>query len=131
MRGLDTNVLVRLLVADDEAQTRRVTNLLLSAERSGERFFISILVLLELVWVLESAYECTRAEVLDALERLTMMPVLRIESLDALHRAIALSRGSKLGVADMLIGSCSAGSGCASVLTFDRSAAKHELFEQL
>ena len=72
MKGLDTNVLVRLLVADDETQARRVVNLLESAERVGESFFVSSLVLLELAWVLELAYDCTRAEVLEALERLTI-----------------------------------------------------------
>ena len=131
MKGLDTNVLVRLLVADDAAQTRRVGSLLRSAERAGESFFVSSLVLLELAWVLESAYACTRAEVLDALERLTMMPVLRIDSLDAVHRAIALGQKGKQDIADLLIGCCAAASGCTSVLTFDRTAAQHELFERL
>ena len=131
MKGLDTNVLVRFLVADDAAQTKRVTSLLLSAERSGESFFVSSLVLLELAWVLDSAYGCTRAEVLDALERLTMMPVLRIDNLDAVHRAIALGRKSKQDIADLLIGCCSVADGCTSLLTFDRAAARCELFERL
>ena len=131
MKGLDTNVLVRFLVADDAAQTQRVASLLQSAERAGESFFVSSLVLLELVWVLDSAYGCTRAEVLEALERLTMMPVLRIENLDAVHRAIALGRKGKQDIADLLIGCCAAASGCAAVLTFDKTAARHELFERL
>lgn len=62
MKGLDTDVLVRLLVADGAAQTRRVTDLLESAEEAGEGFFVSSLVLLELAWVLDSAYRCTRSE---------------------------------------------------------------------
>ena len=131
MKGLDTNVLVRLLVADDAAQTRRVTRLLQSAERAGESFFVSSLVLLELAWVLDSAYGCTRVEVLEALERLTMMPVLRIDNVDAVHRTIALGRKGKQDIADLLIGCCAATSGCAAVLTFDRTAARCELFERL
>lgn len=131
MKGLDTNVLVRLLVADDETQARRVVNLLESAERVGESFFVSSLVLLELAWVLELAYDCTRAEVLEALERLTMMPVLRIENLSVVHRAIALGRKGRQDIADLLIGCCAADSGCTAVLTFDKSASRHELFERL
>lgn len=131
MKGLDTNVLVRLLVADDVAQTERVVSLLQRAEGAGETFFVSGLVLLELVWVLDSAYRCTRTEVLDALERLTMMPVLRVDNLDAVHRGIALGRRSRQEVADLLIGCFSASSGCDSVLTFDRNAARHDLFEWL
>ena len=131
MKGLDTNVLVRLLVGDDAGQTQRVASLLQSAERAGESFFVPSLVLLELIWVLDSAYGCTRAEVLEALERLTMMPVLRIDNLDAVHRAIALGRKGKQGIADLLIGCCAVAGGCTSVLTFDRGAARHELFERL
>lgn len=131
MNGLDTNVLVRLLVADDAAQTQRVVQRFQAAERDGERLFVSILVLLELAWVLESAYGCTRTEVLDALEQLTSMPVLRIDNLEAVHRAIALGRQSKQAISNLLIGCCTTANGCTSVLTFDKAAAKHELFEQL
>ncbi len=131
MKGLDTNVLVRLLVGDDAAQTKRVANLLQSAERVGERFFVSNLVLLELAWVLDSAYGCTRAEVLEALERLTMMPVLHIDNLDVVHRAIAQGHKGKQDIADLLIGCCAAANGCTAVLTFDKAAARHELFERL
>jgi predicted nucleic-acid-binding protein len=131
MKGLDTNILIRLLVADDAVQTRRVAGLLQSAESSGESYFVSSLVLLELVWVLESAYECTREEVLDALERLTMMPVLSIDNLDAVHRAIFLGRKSKQDIDDLIIGCCAVANGCSSVLTFDKLAARCELFERL
>ena len=131
MKGLDTNILVRLLVADDAAQTQRVVEKLQSAERGGERFFVAGLVLLELLWVLESAYGCTRDEVLEALDQLSSMPVLRIENLEAIHRTIALGRQSKQDLSDLLIGCCAAANGCTSVLTFDRAATRHALFERL
>jgi len=131
VKALDTNVLVRLLVADDRAQTQRVTDLLEAGERAGEVFLVPTLVLLELAWVLASAYGCSRAEVIDALEQLTMMPVLRLEGLDAVHRAIAMARQGKLDIPDVLIGCCAAAGGCTSVLTFDRSAARSDLFERL
>lgn len=131
MKGLDTNVLVRLLVADDANQTRRVASLLESAEQAGEVFYVPSPVLLELAWVLESAYECTRDEVLDAFEQLAAMPVLRIEHLDAVHRTIWLARKAKSGIADLLIACCAEAGGCTSVLTLDKRAARHELFEQL
>jgi len=131
MKGLDTNILVRLLVADDAAQTRRVASLLESAEGAGEVFYVSSLVLLELAWVLESAYACTREEVLDAFEQLAAMAVLRIENLDAVHRAISFARKGRQDVADLLIACCSEAGGCTSVLTLDKRAARHTLFEQL
>ncbi|MFA6111490.1 MAG: PIN domain-containing protein [Candidatus Latescibacterota bacterium] len=131
MKGLDTNALVRLLVADHPAQTERIASLLQAAEVAGERFFVSSLVLLELVWVLDSAYGCARTEILDALERLAAMPVLHLDHLDAVHRAITYARKSKQEIDDLLIGCCAAAAGCTAVMTFDRSASRHELFELL
>lgn len=131
MRGLDTNILVRLLVSDDAAQTRRVAGLLETAEHTGEVFYVPSLVLLELAWVLESAYECTRAEVLDAFEQLASMPVLHLEHLDAVHHTIRLARKGRNDISDLLIACCAQAGGCSSVVTLDKRAARHELFEQL
>jgi predicted nucleic-acid-binding protein len=69
--------------------------------------------------------------VLEALDQLTAMPVLHIDNLEAVHRAIALGRQGKQDIADLLIGCCAVASGCTSVLTFDKAAARHELFERL
>lgn len=131
MKALDTNVIVRLLVADDEAQAERAVQVLGRAESARQQLYVSTLVLLELVWVLDAAYGCSRAEILDALEQLTLLPVLKIERLDAVHRMIAESRRGNQDLADLLIGSCALDAGCDAVLTFDRTASKHGLFEPM
>ncbi len=56
MKALDTNVLVRFLVQDDEIQASKVDQLFASAEQGKETLFIPLLVVLELIWVLQSAY---------------------------------------------------------------------------
>ena len=52
MRGLDTNVLVRYLTADDAKQTALAEKLLEQASERDQPLFIPVLVLCELVWVL-------------------------------------------------------------------------------
>ncbi len=52
MAGLDTNVLVRWLVADDPLQTAQARALLQSGRRGSKPFFVPSTVLLELEWVL-------------------------------------------------------------------------------
>jgi predicted nucleic-acid-binding protein len=64
MKALDTNVLVRFLVRDDEQQAKAVYRKFKQAEAKKEVFFIPVLVVLETVWVLESVYEITRQEIL-------------------------------------------------------------------
>lgn len=57
MKGLDTNILVRFLVRDDEAQAETIYKRFKQAESDKEVLFVPLLVVLETVWVLESVYE--------------------------------------------------------------------------
>ena len=56
MNAIDTNVLVRFLVNDDPVQSAEVRQLFAIAERERAMFYVALLVLLETIWVLESAY---------------------------------------------------------------------------
>lgn len=128
MRALDTNLLIRFLVQDDRKQAKRVLALFEEAEEDGSTLYIPSVVILETIWVLASAYACTREEIIDSLEELAAMPVLALENPDTLHRVIADGRSSSIGLADLLIGHTAAAAGCEETLTFDRHASKHRLF---
>ena len=67
MKGIDTNILVRFLTGDDEQQTKVVYNIFKKTESEKRELFVSLLVVLELIWVLESVYEIPRAEILDSI----------------------------------------------------------------
>lgn len=131
MKALDTNILVRFLVNDDKTQAGRVLNIFRQAERKKERFFVSALVLLELIWVLGAVYDKSRDDIIFALEGLLSMPLLEIERSEALFKTLLEAKKTNLDLADLLIGYCSETSGCATVLTFDKKAAKHRLFQKV
>ena len=57
MIALDTNVLVRFLVADDEEQNQRATELIEAAIQKEDALYISDIVLVETVWVLSRSYQ--------------------------------------------------------------------------
>jgi predicted nucleic-acid-binding protein len=80
MKALDTNVLVRFLVNDDPAQAEIVRRKLKEAEIDGEEFFVPLLVVLEMIWVLDSVYNISKQEMVDSLEALLRLPVLRVVS---------------------------------------------------
>jgi predicted nucleic-acid-binding protein len=65
MLALDTNVLVRFLVADDEVQSARAARLVSRTIRDGDHLFVSDVVLCEVVWVLRASYGFGRAEIAD------------------------------------------------------------------
>ena len=58
MMGLDTNVLVRYIMQDDAKQAAKATKLIesLSPDAPG---FVTLVSVIELVWVLSSCFGCT------------------------------------------------------------------------
>ena len=84
MTAVDTNVLVRVVTNDDKAQAARATAYL----RSQEQVFIAKTVLLELEWVLRSAYAIRRGEILLALRSLVATSNVEIEDEAAVMQAI-------------------------------------------
>jgi predicted nucleic-acid-binding protein len=69
MIGVDTNVLVRAYLEDDEEQTKDAKNFLLKATKENS-LFISSYAVLEFVWVLKTK-QYSRKEIYDAVIILT------------------------------------------------------------
>jgi predicted nucleic-acid-binding protein len=67
MIALDTNVVVRFLVADDPVQARKTKNLVARLDAEPDRAFVSDIVLCELLRVLSRNYRFTRTQVADVL----------------------------------------------------------------
>jgi predicted nucleic-acid-binding protein len=117
MIAVDTNVLVRVLVDDpsEPEQSRLARQLLLV---HGEAW-VSQIVLIETVWVLESAFAFAKAEVLVALEALARQSALLLENADSFAAAVALYEDSAADFADCLI-LANAQSQRRTLYTFDR-----------
>jgi len=129
MKALDTNVLVRFLVKDDEPQAKKVYTLFKQAETDKNYFYVPLLVVLETIWVLDSVYEIPRKEILDSINEILLMPILKLEAKPTIQRFIFLARENKIDLSDILIACAAKISGCEKILTFDKRASKFELFE--
>lgn len=131
MIAVDTNLLVRFLVVDDQAQAERVRSLFMALEAKGDRCFVSDAVLLELIWVLESAYQYPRQDVAKALEIIGQLQVLKLQS-EGLPSAVCEDiRSTRMDASDALIARAATGRECDRVLTFDKRAARHTPFQLL
>lgn len=131
MRGLDTNVLVRYVVRDDPGQFAAAARLLDGAGARGERFVLAPIVLCEFVWVLESAYACSRQDVSHALEQ-----ILRTAQFDVLEKDLIWVswqdyRKGPADFADYYLGRRHQAAGATRTLTFDRALARCPHFETL
>lgn len=132
MIGLDTNVLVRYLTQDDEAQAAVASRLIeteLSAQRPG---LIGPIVLCELVWVLETSYGHTRAELAPILWKLLAAEEFRIQTRDEVMIALQAYESTTADFADALLGVQNLRADCETTATFDKKAARlstHRLLE--
>ena len=131
MIAVDTNVIVRFLVRDDDAQAEAVRRRLKQAEERRERLKIPVLVVLETIWVLESAYEKTRSEILDSIQDMRQMPIFEFEANHVIEGLLKDGPRYKADLADILIGHAAKASGCDEVITFDKGAAKLPFFSLL
>jgi predicted nucleic-acid-binding protein len=131
MIGIDTNVLVRLIVNDDERQSRAAERFLLDGGGSGQPCYVSDVALIETVWVLETVYGYGREPVSDALSSLLEAAQLEFSSPIQISAAIDEFREGMAEFADCLIGKLNKVAGCSHTVTFDRKAAKLTDFQLL
>jgi predicted nucleic-acid-binding protein len=124
MIGLDTNVVARYIVQDDPRQSAAATRLIEGALTPREPGFVPLVVLCELVWVLESCYDATRAEVAQAIRVLLTAKQILVEQPSVAWKALRAYEAGGADFADGVVLETSRGAGCEKLLTFDRRAAK-------
>jgi predicted nucleic-acid-binding protein len=120
MIGIDTSVMVRYLVIDNEGESARASALIDEAATRGEHLFVPHLVLSETATVLERAYGVPREEVCTLLRGLVASRQLHIEAPAIVNRAIAGYQKGRGDLADYLIREHARMAGCDAVVTFDR-----------
>ena len=131
MIGVDTNVILRLLVRDDERQAESAARYLKKYCSSDDPAVIADVVIVECAWVLAYLYDYSRSQIGDAIEGLLSTAQLRAANASAVSSALQRFRGSSADFADCLIGMNNAAAGCNHTATFDRKAAKLPEFELL
>ena len=131
MKALDTNILVRFLVRDDERQSKAVYRLFRQAESEKAVFFVPLLVILETIWVLGAVYQISKTDILDAINDILYLPILKFEAQPALKRFLIEAHEKNADLSDVLIACSARLSGCETVLSFDKKAARFGMFEML
>lgn len=124
MLGLDTNVLVRFLVQDDQPQFERAQKLMGRESRTSGGVLISLLVLLETEWVLRSRYNLAKSEILAVFSELLASSELHFEDEHSIEEALFAWKDSPADFADCLIGARHRALGCRATASFDAKAIK-------
>jgi len=124
MIGIDTNVLLRLLVRDDDAQVRAAERFIATHCSPDNPGFVSLVVIVETAWALRRLYLYDRSQIATALRSLLNVSELEIESAADVRSAVADFATSAAGLVDCLVARTNVAAGCEYTITFDRKAAK-------
>ena len=123
MIGVDTNVLVRLLIEESPQQTARAVDFF--RQRSAtDPAYISLIVTAELAWVLRKVYKFGQAQIAAAMGRLLETSDIVIERSDIVAWALKHFDHARIDLADLLIAAINEQAGCPTTVTFDKNAAK-------
>ena len=122
MLGIDTNVLVRFLVRDDEAQFDKARRLIRREVAAGRSVCVSQLVVLETEWVLRSRYAMPKMAIIAAFSGLLNAADVQFEDEPAIEEALFVWKDSAADFADCLIGARNRRLGCRATATFDVKA---------
>jgi predicted nucleic-acid-binding protein len=101
MIAIDTNILVRLLV-DDPGQPEQVRAARTLAQQAGA-VYVPTIVLVECVWVLDSAYHFNKSALLTALSHLCGNDAFVLQDLESTLKALEYYRDGTADFADYLI----------------------------
>ena len=124
MIGLSTNILVRFLTQDDPIHSPRATEIIerrLTEENPG---FVSIVAMVETVWVLDRAYRLAANEIAAAVERMLQTDVLVVENEQEVFSAMIALKEGQGSFADAVIAALGTRAGCSCTLTFDQKACR-------
>jgi predicted nucleic-acid-binding protein len=110
--ALDTNILVRFVLADDEAQHAAAVAVMMSPS-----LFIAATVLLELSWLLLNTYAYPRRRVLEVLNALAALPNVTVDRAAQVQQALAWT-GEGMDFADAL--HLASAHACEALVSFDR-----------
>jgi predicted nucleic-acid-binding protein len=131
MIGIDTNVLLRLLVREHDGQLKAAERFIDTHCSSDDPGYVSRIVIAEIAWVLKDVYDYDRSQIAGAIRGILNVSQFEIDSADEVHAAVADFEKFQAGFTDCLIARTNASAGCDYTVTFDRKAAKLDTFQLL
>lgn len=130
--ALDTNVLVRYIVQDDQAQADIATQLIDQYAGQKQSIMLNNIVLCELIWVLERGYKYSKADISTTLRHILSSTEFYFENQDILWLSLADYETTSCDFSDSLIGKLNHTKfHCDKTITFDKGTSKLLEFEIL
>ncbi len=121
MIAADTNLIVRILI-DDSGQPEQVA-IARKLASDAKQVFVSQIVAVELVWVLQTAYKLDKSIIVQLLEHLLHNSAFVLQAEDCFLEALGLFKTHACGFSDCLIAAESQSANC-TLITFDKKLSR-------
>lgn len=134
MIGIDTNILLRIFLADVSGEndaTDELKLVLRMISNRTETYFVNHVVLAETIWVLRQKLKYGKEVIADVVLRLIRMTNVAVQDDVIVAGALATFTQHPGGFSDHLIGEINKQNGCRTTVTFDKAAAKSPNFSAL
>lgn len=130
MIGIDTNILVRFHIQDNEEQFTKAKELIDSATNANP-VHIDNVVLVEWSWVLLRAYKVPKKKVIEEIEIFINAGDVLLEKQEICRKAVKAFKNSSADFTDCLIGALNKEHNCQTTYTFDKKASNLSSFTLL
>ena len=124
MIGLDSNVLLRVLLDDDPVQSPRARAFIAEHGRHPGSLRLCDTVLLEVLWTLKRQRRLPRASLADVFARLLAEPAFAVSDREHLAEVLRRYVQSRADIGDAFSAVDNERAGCDHTATFDADAAK-------
>lgn len=131
MIGVDTNILVRYFTQDDPQQSQIAEILFDQYLNKPQSIFINNIVICELIWVLDSGYNYSKAQITKTIMQILSTKEFAFEHHSLLWLSLELYESGNIDFSDALISQLNKSHQCITTYTFDKQAIKLEGFADL
>ena len=127
---VDTNLFIRYLTDDDPVQTDAVESLFIRVKEGKETVQTSVLVIVEIVWVLESIFKKSRDEIKEMIQKIINTQNLMVENRDILLQGLEIYSQKNIDFVDAYHAVFLKSTGEKIIYSFDQDFDKIEWIER-
>ena len=118
--GVDTNVLVRFFTRDDAVQADQARRIITAPQ--NQPIHVSLVTLVELVWVLTKLKRWPRTDVFAACGQMLQSDDFVVEAASLVEQCLLDAERAGCDLADAVVAAVNIRTGCVTTVTFDRDA---------
>lgn len=116
---IDTSVILRILVKDDDIKRKASERLIKNTKQQGIILYVLPVAILETVWVLEKVYKLGKRLVREHVEAILNTPELKCEMEEVFKNALKSYEEKNIKFADSVMGFWGLEKGFSTVYTYD------------